>query len=84
MGPRSWRTSPSAGLFGAVQATPNVQLTAMTFDRDGSLRATVQGDTPAAFSSLEQRIEAAGFEAELGAIRSGGGQPTAELTVRTR
>ena len=74
----------AAAMFGAVQATPNVQLTAMTFDRDGSLRATVQGDMPATFSSLEQRIEAAGFEAELGAIRSGGGQPTAEMTVRTR
>ena len=72
----------ASGLFGAVRATPNVQLTALTFDREGSLRATVQGDTPAAFSALEQRIEAGGFTADIGPIRSGGGRPTAEVTVR--
>jgi general secretion pathway protein L len=72
----------AAGLFTAIRAIPNVQLTSLLFDRVGSLRATVQGDTPAAFSALEQRIEAGGFAAEVGPIRSGGGQPTAELTVR--
>lgn len=72
----------ASGLFGAVRATPNVQLTALTFDRGGSLRATVQGDMPAAFSALEQRVEAGGLAAEVGPIRSGGGRPTAEVTVR--
>lgn len=71
-------------LFAAVRATPNVQLTALTFDRAGSLRATVQGDTPAAFSALDQRLEAGGLAADVGQIRNGGGRPTAEVTVRTR
>lgn len=72
----------ASGLFAAVRATPNVQLTALTFDREGSLRATVQGDTPAAFTALAQRTEGSGLEVEIGPIRSGGGRPTAELTVR--
>ncbi len=72
----------ASGLFAGIRATPNVQLTALIFDREGSLRATVQGDTPAAFSALEQRIEASGFEVDVGPARSGGGRPTAELTVR--
>ncbi|PWG01522.1 general secretion pathway protein GspL [Sphingosinicella humi] len=72
----------ASGLIAGIRATPNVQLTALVFDREGSLRATVQGDTPAAFSALEQRIEASGFEVDVGPARSGGGQPTAELTVR--
>jgi general secretion pathway protein L len=72
----------ASGLFAAVRATPNVQLTTLIFDRQGILRATVQGDTPAAFGALRQRIEASGFKVDLGAVRSGGGRPTTELTVR--
>src|SRR3546814_14988244 len=66
----------ASGLFGAVRATPNVQLTALTFDRGGSLRATVQGDTPAAFSALAPRLGTGGLAAAVGPLPSrGGGAP---------
>ena len=74
----------ASALFAAVRATPNVEMSAINFDRDGSLRATVQGDSPAAISSLQQAIQQAGFAAEPGAFRTTGGRPATELTVRAR
>jgi general secretion pathway protein L len=74
----------AGALFEAVKATPNVELTALTFTPDGLLRATVQADSPAAIEALRQRVEASGFAAEAGAPRSGGGRPVADLTVRPR
>jgi general secretion pathway protein L len=77
--------SATAGtLFEAVKATPNIELTALAFSPDGSLRATAQADSPAAIEALRQRVEASGFAAEAGAPRSAGGRPAAELTVRPR
>ena len=74
----------ASALFGAVSGTPNVELTALIFDQNGALRATVGGDSPATLETLRQRIEASGFAVDLGPLRSGGGRPTAELTVRAR
>lgn len=71
-------------LFAAVRDTANAELTTILYDRDGSLRATVQGDSEATIAALRQRIEASGFAAELGPMRSGGGRPTADITVRGR
>jgi general secretion pathway protein L len=71
-------------LFEAVKATPNVELTALSFTPDGLLRATVQADSPAAIEALRQRVEAGGFAAEAGAPRTGGTRPIAELMVRPR
>ena len=77
--------SATAGaLFEAVQATPNIELTALAFAPDGLLRATVQADSPAAIEALRQRVEASGFAAEAGAPRSGGARRVADLTVRPR
>lgn len=74
----------ASAVFAAMQATPNAELSGMTYDRDGSMRLTVMGDSPATIESLRQRIEAGGLAAETGPMRTGGGRPTAELTVRTR
>jgi general secretion pathway protein L len=71
-------------LFEAVKATPNVELAALAFAPDGTLRATAQADSPAAIEALRQRVEASGFAAEAGAPRSGGGRRLADLTVRPR
>ncbi|HEV2748655.1 MAG TPA: type II secretion system protein GspL [Allosphingosinicella sp.] len=71
----------ASAVFAAVRATPNIELAALAFDRGGVLRATVQGDTPAAFVSLRERIEASGLAAEIGPVRSGGGRPTADMVV---
>jgi general secretion pathway protein L len=71
-------------MFAAVRATPNAELSAILYDRDGSMRATVMADSPATISALEQRIEANGFAVESGPLRTGGGKPTADLTVQAR
>lgn len=74
----------AGALFEAVKATPNIELTALTFTPDGLLRASVQADSPVAIEALRQRVEASGFAAETGAPRSGGGRPAADLNVRPR
>ena len=74
----------ASALFGAVQATPNAELTAVIFEPGGTLRATVQADSPATIAALGQRIEASGYRVETGSARSGGGRPTADLIVRAR
>lgn len=69
-------------LFEAVRSTPNAELTAMTFAPDGALRATVQADSPATLSTLQQRLSAGALRVDAGSLRTGGGRPTIELTVR--
>jgi general secretion pathway protein L len=72
----------SAVLFDAIRSTPNVELTRLEYRGDGSLTATVSLDNPATLPALDARIEAAGLASESGEIRSAGGRPTADLTVR--
>jgi len=72
----------SAILFDAIRSTPNVELTRLEYRGDGSLTATVLLDNPATLPALDARIEAGGLASEAGEIRSAGGRPTADLTVR--
>jgi general secretion pathway protein L len=74
----------ASAIFGAVRDTPNVELTALFFDQSGSMRATVQADSPSTIALFQQRIEASGFSVSAGEMRSGGGRPTADVTVRQR
>lgn len=74
----------TSALFGAVRATANAELTGIVYERDGSLRATVQGDTPATLAALQRQIEASGFAVAAGPMRMGGGRQLVELTVRAR
>jgi general secretion pathway protein L len=72
----------SSALFAAIRATPNVELNGLAFSPDGSLRATIAADNLAPLEDLGRRVEAAGFVAELGPPRSGGGRRVADLLVR--
>jgi general secretion pathway protein L len=72
----------AAAMFAAVRATPNAELSAVDFDRDGTLSVTVMADTPATIEALRQRVAESGFEADIGPLRSGGGRQSADLTVR--
>lgn len=74
----------ASAVFAAVRATPSAELTSIVYDRDGTMRLTVMADSTATIASLEQRIEAGGFEAEAGPMRVGGGRPTTDVMVRTR
>jgi len=74
----------ASAVFNAVGATANAELTGLVYDTDGSLRATVQGDSPATITALRDRIRSSGFAVEEGSLRTGGGRPTMELTVRAQ
>lgn len=74
----------AARLFAAVQATPGASLIALAYEPDGSLRATVQGDTGAAIVLLQQQLSAGGVSALAGPERNAGGRPTADITVRAQ
>ncbi|MDX3882953.1 MAG: type II secretion system protein GspL [Sphingomonas sp.] len=72
----------AAALFSAVRDTANIELSSLRYDRDGSLRATVEASAASDIAALQQRIAAQGFTADAGEPRSGGGRQIAELTVR--
>ena len=72
----------AAGLFEAVRATPNVELTRIDYRADGSLTAGLQADSPASLAALEERARAAGLDAQVGPPRNAGGRTAADLTVR--
>ncbi len=74
----------AAPLFGAVRATANAEISALTFNPDGTLQATIQADSPATISALAERIEADGFAVASGPLRSGGGRQVAELEMRPK
>lgn len=76
--------SLSAAIFAAVRDTPNVEMGAMVFDQSGTVRVTLQADGPASVSAFQSRLEANGLTVEPGPLRTSGGRPVAELTVRTR
>ena len=69
-------------LFEGVRSTPNAELIRIEYRPDGTLGATVQADAPATVAALRQRLEASGLRTEGGAIRSGGGRPTADIVLR--
>jgi general secretion pathway protein L len=71
----------SAALFEAIKAVPSVELNALSFSADGSLRATLAADNPATLADVARRVEDSGFRTELGPPRSGGGRRIADLTV---
>lgn len=72
----------AAALFEALRSTPNVELSRIDYRRDGSLGATILLDSPASLPALRARIEAGGFTTQAGEVRSAGGRPTADVTVR--
>ena len=76
-----WFGAVAAGLFEAVRATPNVELTRIDYRTDGRLAAGLQADSPASLAALEQRVRAAGLDAQVGALRNAGGRAAADLTV---
>lgn len=71
-------------LFEAIRSTPNVELARIDYRLDGRLVATVLLDHETTLPALIARIEAGGLAGEAGEVRSAGGRPTADVTVRPR
>ena len=79
-GPRF--TPLAAGLFAAIQAVPNVELIRLDYRADGTLAATVTGDSPATLQALRRQIETLGLQVQEGAPQPPGGRTAAELLLR--
>ena len=75
--------APVAGvLFEAVRDTPNVTLTQIVYQPDGTLRASLLADTPATIDQVRGRIEARGLQA-VGALPTDmGGRAALQMTIR--
>jgi general secretion pathway protein L len=69
-------------LFAAIQAVPNVELGRIEYRADGTLVATVTGDTPATLQALRRQLETSGLQVQEGAAQPMGGRASAELLLR--
>ena len=74
----------AGAVFAAVKAAPNVELSALSFAPDGSLRITARADSPASLADLGQRIEGSGFAAARMPPRSEGARQVQDMIVRPR
>ncbi|HEY0149502.1 MAG TPA: type II secretion system protein GspL [Allosphingosinicella sp.] len=74
----------SGAVFAAVKAAPNVELSALSFAPDGSLRVTARADSPASLADFARRIEGSGFAAAPMPPRSEGARQVQDVIVRPR
>ncbi|MBY8827539.1 type II secretion system protein GspL [Hephaestia mangrovi] len=75
-------SSTAGAVFGAVQAIPGTELTALTFDDTGALKITVTAQGEAAANDLKHRIESLGFTVDASTFTSNAGQVSGDLTVK--
>lgn len=77
--------SATAGaVLAAVQAVPNVELSSLSFDNDGLLRATILTPGAAEAEALRTRIRAAGLGVEATPFTSEGGRIRGEFRIGGR
>jgi general secretion pathway protein L len=77
--------SATAGaVLAAVQAVPNVELSSLSFDNDGLLRATILAPGAAEAEALRTRIRAAGLGVEATPFTSEGGRIRGEFRIGGR
>jgi general secretion pathway protein L len=71
-------------LLESVRDTPNAVVTQMTYQADGSLRASILADNQATIDGIRARAEARGVSASAGPTTNLGGRAGADLTLRPR
>lgn len=71
----------ASAVFGAVQAVPGTELTALTFNDSGALKATVTAQNEAKANDLKSRIQALGFTVAASTFTANAGQVSGDLTV---
>lgn len=71
-------------VFGAVQATPNVEVSGIEFMPDGTLRLTVAAPGAPEANALKAAIERLGFSVAASPFAQAGGRISGEFTVRAR
>jgi general secretion pathway protein L len=71
----------ASAVFGAVQAVPGTELTALNFNDSGALKVTVTAQNEAQANDLKRRIEALGFTVAASTFTANAGQVSGDLTV---
>lgn len=71
----------ASAVFGAVEAVPGTELTALSFTDAGALKITVTAQNEAQANDLRSRIQALGFNAEASTFTANAGQVSGDLTV---
>lgn len=74
--------SLAAAVAAAIEADPQVELGALNYEADGSLRATVRATDEAQFDGVAARLQAAGLTTLYGPIVGGQARPYREVTVQ--
>lgn len=69
---------------GAMESMPNIELGALSFDPDGTLRATIRAGGQPEIEVLSRVIEGNGFAVNRGTQRSGQGRAEVEIQVRPK
>lgn len=72
----------AAAVFDAVQAEPGTELTALSFDESGALKASVTAQSESSANDLKNRLEDLGFTVDASTFTSQAGQLSGDLTVR--
>ena len=83
-GPGQGFSATTAAVFAALQAVSGSELTALSFESNGSLRLGVTTATEASVTDLKSAIERAGFAVAAGTFQSAGGRVSGEFTVSPR
>ncbi|MEG3085805.1 type II secretion system protein GspL [Sphingomonas sp. PB4P5] len=73
----------AAALLSAVRAVPGSEVTALAFDPNGDVRATISAPGEGPATDLRNRVEAQGFAARLSTLESANGRVSGTLTVST-
>jgi general secretion pathway protein L len=68
----------------AIEATANVELTAMTFDPSGTLNLSLRATSADEIATAQARMRAAGLDVISGPVNPSQGQPVVETQVRGR
>lgn len=83
-GPGQGFSATTAAVFTAMQSVPGSEITALSFDADGSLRLGITTANEASVADLKSAIERAGFGVAAGTFESAGGRVSGEFTVSPR
>jgi hypothetical protein len=71
-------------LFDSVRDTPNVEVTRIVYQPDGSLRASLLADSQATIDGIRARVEGRGMRATGGLPTDLGGRAAAEIIVEPK
>ncbi|MES2056803.1 MAG: type II secretion system protein GspL [Pseudomonadota bacterium] len=74
----------AAAVSSAVRSVPGAELTALAFDVNGDVRATVSADREATVVDVRHRIEAQGFVVQPAPIEVGNGRASAQFKASPR